>query len=434
MTRLKATFLVSRRLLAVASLCALAHAATPEAAFAHPQFVTRPYLMDVTTNSIAVLFVLAHEQPVVVTAVSPAHTAKRYERPASRVHEVVMDGLDVDTQYAYRVFVANDEIARGTFTTAPAAPDAPVNFLIYGDTRTNPAAHASVIRAMSDEAADFVLHTGDFIADGRRAESWATFFDVAAPLFASTPLIPTIGNHDLYAGAGLRNYRAHMRVAAGGSEHETYFVFRYGATVMISLDTEESLAPGEPQRVWLERALRSLRDDHAVKHIFAMMHHGPFSSGAHGGNPAIAGTDIEGLLRRGGVELVLSGHDHTYERGDASGLKYIVSGGGGAPLYFSNSEQPTQLAFSPVHHFVRVEIRGDEVRIAAIRTDGHTFDRCYFRGTRDPWHCTGGSSRGNVVRAASSSMSRYVIALGVVLVVAVAILARRGRNAKKKAS
>lgn len=405
---------------------------TPRIAAADSQFETRPYLMDVTTHSVAVLFVLAEPIDVSVVASAPGHETREVRGTHARTHELVLDGLDADTSYRYEVHAGPATLARGTFATAPQSENAPIRFLLYGDTRTNPAAHASIVRAMTREAADFVLHTGDFIADGRRANDWLTYFDVAAPLIASTPLVPTVGNHDMMAGEGLGNYRARMRTPSGGSPNETYYMFQYGSVRILSIDTDESLRLGSPQRRWLEGALEEAQA--STKHIFMLMHHGPYSSGAHGSNLAISETEVIRLFRRHHVELVMSGHDHMYERGDADGLKYIVSGGGGAPLYFTNTALSSQLAFAPEHHYVRVEVAQDDVRITTLGRDGHTLDACHFRGSGDTWHCTGGGARGRVASPPSSSMARYIVVLGAVLVLVVVLLARRRRSVTKKAS
>lgn len=406
----------------------------PHGANAQSQFVVRPYLMDVSDHGIAVLFTLAHASAVTVRVSAVGHETRTVASGAQSRHEITIDGLDADTRYNYDVLAENELLARGSFGTAPTDTRASVRFLLYGDTRTNPATHASVIRAMERISADFVVHTGDFVPDGRRAEQWTKFFDAAAPLLASTPLVPAIGNHEFVSGEGLPSYEANMRIPRDGSPNETFFLFRYGPLRILSLNSSESMEPGSPQRSWLEQTLNELdaEPDHVRRMV--LLHHGPYSSGAHGSNDAIAGTDVEELFRRHRVEFVMAGHDHIYERGDVSGLKYIVSGGGGAPIYFTNRGLPSQLAFSPVHHFVRVDVTPERMEIAAIGADGRTFDACSTRGLSDPWHCGRSGSRGVVSRETTSGLGRTTIVLGLVLVLAVALLARRRRNAATKRS
>jgi hypothetical protein len=251
---------------------------------------------------------------------------------------------------------------------------------------------------MREEAADFVLSTGDMVADGRDPEDWQELFDATRVLYAELPVFPTLGNHEARSsGQGVPFYRDHVRTPTGPGD-EAFYVFDYGPVRVLVLDSNQSLERGSPQRDWLESEARRARQASAPAHLFAAIHHGPFSSGGHGPNEAIAGTDVEELLRRAGVELIFEGHDHAFERGDVDGLKYILSGGAGAPLYVTNDERPYQLAFEPAHHFVRVVVTGPRVSITAIRKDGSVLDSCAFT-KGGPWQCIGGpgGGRGRVV-------------------------------------
>ena len=72
---------------------------------------------------------------------------------------------------------------------------------------------------------------------------------------------------------------------------------------------------------------------------------------------------------------MFSGHDHVYSRAEASGVRYFVSGGGGAPLYprKANSARLDVAAtqyFERVNHYLRVHVYGDLIEVSAIRADG----------------------------------------------------------------
>jgi hypothetical protein len=85
------------------------------------------------------------------------------------------------------------------------------------------------------------------------------------------------------------------------------------------------------------------------------------------------------VLRRHRVDLVISGHDHAYERGDDEGLRYVVSGGGGAPLYRRRDERAMTRSFASEHHYVRVDVEREQVRFTTLRPDGSTVDRATLR-------------------------------------------------------
>lgn len=415
--------------------------ATPHAAFAEPRFVKGPYLMDVRPDSIAVLFELDAVSPATVVARDPTGAELRVAAGPASSHEVVVRGLAPGTRYTYEVLAAGAGGGRGSFVTAPlpGSTDS-ARFLVYGDARTDASAHARVLRGMREEAADFVLHTGDMVADGRDRADWQELFDATRMLYAELPVFPTLGNHESRStGAGLPFYRHFVRTP-GGPGDEAFYVFDHGPVRVLVLDSNQSLEPGSPQRAWLEAEERRAHEASAPTHLFASVHHGPFSSGGHGSNDAIAGTDVERLLRRAGVELIFEGHDHTFERGDADGMKYIVTGGAGAPLYVTNHELPFQLAFEPSHHFVRVVVDGARVSTTAIRKDGSVLDACAFvKG--GPWRCVGGpgGGRGRVVKMPLGLLEGLVrfgpitgAALVVVLVVALGV--RRVRASRAAAA
>ena len=78
--------------------------------------------------------------------------------------------------------------------------------------------------------------------------------------------------------------------------------------------------------------------------------------------------------------------NHMYERGDFRGLKYVVTGGGGAPLYRVNRARPSQLAFQPVHHYVRIDVEGKRLAMTVVRPSGDVLERCGFE-QGGPWEC-----------------------------------------------
>ncbi|MDQ3987051.1 MAG: hypothetical protein M3280_11230, partial [Actinomycetota bacterium] len=103
-----------------------------------------------------------------------------------------------------------------------------------------------------------------------------------------------------------------------------------------------------------------------------------FSPGLHGSTPDFA--DLPALFEEYGVDLVLTGHDHLYAvTKPQNGLRYVVTGGGGASLY------PCVPAyFSEVcevrHHFLFVEATQRRIRVWAVGTAGAPFDRFTTRG------------------------------------------------------
>lgn len=76
-----------------------------------------------------------------------------------------------------------------------------------------------------------------------------------------------------------------------------------------------------------------------------------------------------------GVAAVFSGHDHCYERAEANGVRYFVSGGGGAPLYARGKriaaiDRDAVKRYERVSHYLRVHVIGARIEVTAVRVDG----------------------------------------------------------------
>jgi hypothetical protein len=264
------------------------------------------------------------------------------------------------------------------------ASGAAQTFIVYGDDRTDDDAHAAVVRAMSGVAADFLVNTGDMVADGGSVANWETFFSIERDLLRERPLFAAIGNHELYDDAAGASFARYFGFEGPDGPHP-YGTLRAGAVRLFFLNGMNDFAGGA-EREWLERALASADTEAGLVWRIAVIHQGPWSSGPHGPNTRLVGAQVPQLLAAHHVDLVLSGHDHLYERGEAGALKYIVSGGGGAPVYRDIHPLPTTRKVEPVHHFVEVTTSPEALRIVARRVDGSVLDRCGFsRG--GPWDC-----------------------------------------------
>src|SRR5262249_20766175 len=120
-----------------------------------------------------------------------------------------------------------------------------------------------------------------------------------------------------------------------------------------------------------------------VRAILAFVHDGPYSRGYHGGNPLARARYVPILLRHR-VDLVLAGHDHLYQRGEVAGLRYAVTGGGGAPPYHIRCGVPGRppctvddgmIAIAREHHYAVLTIARD-LELCVRRADGTLLERC----------------------------------------------------------
>jgi predicted phosphodiesterase len=300
---------------------------------------------------------------------------------AKSLHAITLTDLEPGTRYSYAVRTGKTS-KLAAFITAPREDSAaPFRFLVYGDNRSDDAAHAAVVRAMVPVASEFILHTGDFVEDGASAAQWQNFFEIEAPLLITRSLFSCVGNHELTDGSGIQYARYFGPTdpptgapTATKPEHLNG-TFRWGNTRFFLLNGMVSFRD-TPDRAWLEEALKSADTEPGIHWRIAVVHHGPWSSGPHGANTRLHDAGIPALLAAHKVDMIISGHDHIYERGWADGMAYIVSGGGGAPVYQVKSPIPQARKVEAVRHFVEVGVSRMALQIVAVRWDGSTIERC----------------------------------------------------------
>ena len=145
-----------------------------------------------------------------------------------------------------------------------------------------------------------------------------------------------MGNHEYYT-PGAEGYFSYFGAQAG-PDRRGYYSFDHGGWHFISLNSNIDASPGSAQYQWLAADLASFG---ATLCTIAYWHYPVFSSGQHGNVPHMA--KVFEALQAAGVDIVLSGHDHVYERfapqnadgvaDPARGIREFVVGTGGAEHY-----------------------------------------------------------------------------------------------------
>ncbi len=281
-------------------------------------------------------------------------------------HEAVLRGVTATaTGVSYRVRVDGQEAGGGEVRLADAAK--PVTFVVYGDTRNGQREGAQLATLARSLSPSFVLYTGDLAVHGGDAQGWQDFFDAEAPLLADVPIYPALGNHEIFHDPEAHRFREAFALPDDGRQR-LYYGFRWGPLAFIVLDGN---APTAAQTEWLRGQLDAAAREH-VTHTFVLVHQPPLSVGTHCG-AAIEESEWVRLFEEHRVSAVFAGHDHAYERLERNGVRYFVSGGGGAPLYDESPCSPVDRAakriYRPVYHLLRVRVDGPTVEVAALPLD-----------------------------------------------------------------
>lgn len=245
-----------------------------------------------------------------------------------RVHSFELSGLPARTKISYRVRAGGAQSAIYMLQTAPAAGSV-VRIGVYGDVRGGHDIHHKLIEQMLGEALDVVVVTGDMVLRGSDEADWQRFFAITRDLLAQVRYLPAIGNHDLGWHRADPDVFALPPGPAGRPDHAYWYSLQIADVHIVFLDSNAYERVEQEQ--WLDADLTAARGK-GVRAIIVLTHDGPFSRGSHRGNQ-LARDRYVPILAKHHVDLVLAGHDHIYQRGEHSGVRYIVSGGGGAPLY-----------------------------------------------------------------------------------------------------
>ncbi len=177
---------------------------------------------------------------------------------------------------------------------------------------------------------------------------------------------PSPGNHD-WVTPGALPYLDFFILPG----NERYYDLRYGCLHLFALDTDGQEPDGNTassnQAKWLERQLAETAGFWRI----AYGHHPPYSSGPHGSQAA-----LQWPFAPWGLDAVLAGHDHLYERLSVGGLPYFVNGLGGNPgIYDFQPPVPGSLVrYNDKHGAMLLEATGERLRFRFIAIDGQTID------------------------------------------------------------
>jgi hypothetical protein len=236
-------------------------------------------------------------------------------------------------------------IGVGGCVPAPAAPFTVVAAGDIAQCHGLPAAQSAAARTAALVRPDdqLVLTLGDHAYENGTPDEFAQCFDPTWGAFRDR-IRPAPGNHDYYY-PGAAGYFDYFGVPAG-PDRRGYYSFDYGGWHFIALDSMVDVSPQSAQYGWL---VEDLARTAGTMCTIAYWHHPAFNSGAAYGS-VLQMRPLFDALHRGGVEIVLSGHEHIYERfapqaadgtpDPARGVRQFVVGTGGHDLNALGSPIP----------------------------------------------------------------------------------------------
>jgi len=360
----------------------------------------------------------------------------------SNEHEFTIENLNSDTKYFYSIGYNNTEnnqeviLAGGDsghfFSTFPAPGTTdPARIWIIGDSGTANANAQAVKDAylFNYSETDLWLMLGDNAYENGTDEDYqSAVFDMYPELLINTVLWPTLGNHDGHTSNSITQTGPYYKIfslpiagESGGfpSGTEAYYSFDYGNIHFICLNSYD-IDRSKPENggvmlSWLEDDLLNTYADWVI----AFWHHPPYTKGSHDSDDEVQLIQMREnaveVLEKHGVDLVLSGHSHSYERsflidnhlgssgtlrssmildggngklsGDGAyqkpsaglapheGAVYVVAGSSGkATVLQPDAPHPVMIATLLQLGSVVLEIDGNSLNAQFLRSDGNVAD------------------------------------------------------------
>ena len=251
-----------------------------------------------------------------------------------------------------------------------STPAAPVRFAVIGDFGLASPAAEAVAGLVASWKPDFIVTVGD---NNYPSGSEQTFDQNVMAYYGeyvrAERFFPALGNHDWgnYTVETLPfpNFFPYL------PGNKRYYDLVVGPVHIFVLDSDprepDGVTPESKQGQWLREGLRTSTAAWQV----VVFHHAPYSSGRHGNVQW-----MQWPFAEWGADLVLSGHDHTYERIHRDGIVYIVNGLGGAPRYdFRHQAEGSVVKYNAQHGALLVVATAADISGTFFTVDGVLVDR-----------------------------------------------------------
>lgn len=263
-------------------------------------------------------------------------------------------------------------LPRAVFGAAPAKNS--IKFAAIGDFGTGDESQAGIaaqmLRDHKNSPLDLVIAVGDNVYPDGGGRHFEKKFErpYGGLLREGVKFHAVLGNHDVKDGR-----KDQCQYPNFNMNGQCYYTLKKGdglAEFFMIDSTDFDMT----QTGWLESALK----ESAAKWKIAVFHHPIYSSAETHGSDLGLRSRIEPLLSRYGVSLVVSGHDHVYERvKPQQGIQYFVTGAGGKVRRNDiNMRSPFRaMTFDQDNHYMQIEIEDQQINFQTISRTGSVIDR-----------------------------------------------------------
>ncbi len=230
--------------------------------------------------------------------------------------------------------------------TSPRSADGSYRYVVMGDSRSNRRLWQAMVKHISSlkPRPDFVINTGDIVGNGYIGE----FRDYYIPPLLETdiPFFVAVGNHETGDDDKAREFRYLF------GENSLNYYFDYGKTRYVFFDNASDVGSTEQRLRWLDETLAGTPTGYR-KCVAAHKPPATIQKWSYHAWKEKPSAEFTALITKHGVSEVYLGHIHAYSTAQYNGVRYTLTGGGGAHLH--NRFGPR----GNVHHYVICDVQPD---------------------------------------------------------------------------
>ena len=322
------------------------------------------------------------------------------------LHRVPLTDLRPNTPYVYKICLDGRDMLPQralSFQTGPVVgSNVPFTFIAMGDFGNGSPGQRQLSDQLRRDSFQFILTVGDNSqGDGTYLQYDETVFQIYQDIFGKVGLFTAMGNHDYPTdnGAPYLSLFDPPQNALRDQDMGRYYSFDYGNAHFVVVDSNlpldvDDVIADDDMFDWLRHDLSQTAQPWKI----VSCHHPPYNTGDHGSDKRVRAKLIP-IFEEFGIDLVLSGHQHNYQRSkplrggqvttlEQGGIVYIISGAGAAAKHAVGDVDWLAASVGSVTHglYNRITVSGDHLRIEAIDHEGQIQDACTLVKSASPLH------------------------------------------------
>ncbi len=334
-----------------------------------------PYIQNVTEKTAVICWRTSSKVPGAVKIWKSKDKFMQFEGEKSKIHKILISNLSPGALYYYQVISGSEKTPkddRSYFFRTAAQKGEPFTFAVYADTMRNRTSfnkdHHSVVESIINfTKPQLVLHLGDLVNNPKSEDDWENFFLIESKLLRNTPIYPIHGMNEGWD----ENFSSFFILP----NNKLWYSFDWGDCHFIALNIWDSrknylkkvFSPTGEQYKWFISDLESKNRQNA-KFTIVYLHQPIFLF--NGGDNEELKKILHPILKKYKVDLVFSSK-HLFEHSEHEGIRYVVTGGGGAEIFtnFTKFGTPCIDFFLKFHH-CRVKVTFSSLVVEAVSPEG----------------------------------------------------------------